>query len=62
MTVCGRIEADEQGITLPHEHLFVDATNQSIESSDPTHPVSLTDNACPKLTSWQSLGGTRQGG
>ncbi len=35
MTVCGRIEADELGITLPHEHLFLDLTNQFTEPSDP---------------------------
>ena len=35
MTVCGEIEADELGITLSHEHLFVDATNQFTESSNP---------------------------
>lgn len=35
MTVLGPIGADELGITLAHEHLFLDLTNQFQEPSDP---------------------------
>jgi len=35
MTVTGPVESDELGITLPHEHLFVDLRNQFTEFSDP---------------------------
>jgi len=35
ITVAGPIEADELGITLPHEHLLIDLRNQFIEFADP---------------------------
>ena len=35
MTVTGPLELDEMGITLPHEHLYVDLRNQFTEFSDP---------------------------
>ena len=35
MTVCGEIADGELGITLPHEHLFLDLTNQFGEPSTP---------------------------
>lgn len=34
-TVLGPIDADELGVTLPHEHLFIDISNQFTESADP---------------------------
>ena len=35
MTVLGPVEADSIGITLPHEHIFIDIRNQFTEFSDP---------------------------
>ncbi|MCL5096029.1 MAG: hypothetical protein M1608_00535 [Candidatus Omnitrophica bacterium] len=35
MTVTGPVDADKLGITLPHEHLFIDLRNQFTEFSDP---------------------------
>ena len=35
MTVTGPVELDEMGITLSHEHCFVDLRNQFVEFSDP---------------------------
>ena len=35
MTVTGPVELDQMGITLPHEHLFLDLRNQFTEFSDP---------------------------
>lgn len=35
MTVTGSIEVDQMGVTLPHEHLFIDLRNQFSEFSDP---------------------------
>lgn len=36
MTVLGPIEPDSLGVTLPHEHLFLDLTNQFTEPRDPS--------------------------
>ena len=35
MTVTGPIALDQMGITLPHEHVFIDLRNQFTEFSDP---------------------------
>jgi len=35
MTVIGPIEPDAMGVTLPHEHLFLDLRNQFTDFSDP---------------------------
>ncbi len=35
MTVCGPVGVDSLGITLPHEHLFIDLRNQFTEFDDP---------------------------
>lgn len=34
-TVTGPIQIEGMGITLPHEHLFIDLRNQFTEFSDP---------------------------
>lgn len=34
-TVTGTIEVEEMGITLPHEHMFIDLRNQFTEFDDP---------------------------
>lgn len=34
-TVLGPVDVDDLGVTLPHEHLFIDITNQFTEPADP---------------------------
>jgi phosphotriesterase-related protein len=49
MTVLGPVEKDSLGVILPHEHLFIDLTNQFTEFDDPVaasrsrEPISLAN-------------------
>ena len=35
MTVTGPVDAEQLGVTLPHEHILIDIRNQYTESEDP---------------------------